>query len=162
VLTIREAIPDDSSQLTQISFASKNYWGYPGSYFDAWCEELTITPEYIKRNTVFAAQIKQKIVGYYSIGHIAQDLWVNNIFVKNGFWLDHMFILPENIGQGVGTLLCRHIVKICPQLGCSKLLIFVDSNSKGFYDKVGATYIEEVPSSIEGRTVSFFEWNTLI
>lgn len=162
MLTIRAATPGDSSQLTQISFASKNYWGYPGSYFVTWRDELTITPDYIDKNAVYAAEIKQKIVGFYSITHNAQDVRVNNIFVKKGFWLDHMFVLPENIGQGIGTQLCKHVLKICPPLGCTKLLIFVDPNSKGFYEKVGAIYMEEVPSSIEGRTVSFFEWNTAI
>lgn len=39
--------------LTRISFASKKHWVYPQEYFTAWKNELTISPDYIEKNTLF-------------------------------------------------------------------------------------------------------------
>ena len=46
--------------------------------------------------------------------------------------------------------------KCAGKWGVSELRIFADPNAKGFYEKMGAEYLEERPSSIEGRTVSLF------
>jgi hypothetical protein len=42
---------------------------------------------------------------------------------------------------------------ICSRTSIDRLHIFSDPSAKGFYDKIGARYIDESPSSIEGRKV---------
>ena len=74
-----------------------------------------------------------------------------------GYWLEHIFIRPEFIRKGIGTQLIRDVQKTCKELGIKRIYIFSDPNAKGFYEKIGADYIKESPSSIEGRTVSLFE-----
>jgi hypothetical protein len=46
-LSVREASPSEGKILTDISFASKQYWNYPNEYFEIWKDELTISPAYI-------------------------------------------------------------------------------------------------------------------
>src|SRR5690242_4515180 len=91
---IRKALEHESDVLTDISFSSKRYWNYPEEYFDVWKDELTITPAYINRNLVCVAEVNGQIVGYLSIVEVENDFWAGTVFVKKGYWLEHIFIRP--------------------------------------------------------------------
>ncbi|AET69898.1 putative acetyltransferase [Desulfosporosinus orientis DSM 765] len=156
-ITIRPARDNENDALTNISFTSKNYWNYPQEYFDVWRRELTITSDYINTNIVFVAEVDEIVAGYFSIAEVKEDFFTGQVMIKKGFWLEHLFILPEFIGQGIGTDLMFKAKNICAQMKIDRLYIFSDPNAKGFYDKLGAKYIGESPSSIEGRMVSLFE-----
>lgn len=154
---IRQARDNESYDLTAISFASKGYWNYPEEYFDIWRKELTITPEYIKDNVVFVAEVDGKIAGFFSIAEIKEDVQTGKVLVRKGYWLEHIFILPEFIGKRIGSELMSYVATLCSKKNIDRLLIFSDPNAKGFYDKIGAGFIEESPSSIEGRNVLLYE-----
>lgn len=156
-ITIRKALMSDSVILTKISFAAKRVWNYPEAYFDIWRDELTISPEYLQHNTVYLAEVNDEIAGYYSIVHKKQDFHSGQVFVAAGYWLEHIFIKPSHIGQGIGSVLMGHARQVCIESEIDKLFIFSDPNSKGFYDKIGASFVGESPSNIEGRTVSLYE-----
>lgn len=156
-VSVRKANDTDYEILTDISFAAKRYWNYPEEYMDIWKNELTITPEYIHQNIVFVAEVSATIIGYFSIVEIREDIWAGKVFVKKGFWLEHIFIKPEFIGKGIGTELIHFLKDLCHKKDISCLYIFSDPHAKGFYVKIGAKYIKECFSSIEGRTVSLFE-----
>ncbi len=155
--TIRRAQISDSSSLTDISFAAKRVWNYPEQYYDIWKDELTITPVYIAENRVYLAEANGAVLGYFSIVEVREDFWAGKVFVKKGFWLEHIFINPIYIGQGIGTCLMAYASTLCLQENILLLHVFSDPNANGFYDRLGATYIGESPSSIEGRTVSVYE-----
>lgn len=154
---IRPATIHDSEVLTQISFASKRYWNYPEEYFEVWKDELTITPQYIENNIVYVAEKDGQTVGYFSLVEVKGDFWAGKVFVKKGFWLEHIFMMPEHIGIGVGFVLIGVLKEKCKEMKINKINIFVDPNAQGFYDKLGACYIGESPSSIKGRMVSLYE-----
>lgn len=156
-LVIREAKISESASLTAISYEAKRYWNYPEEYFTVWKNELTITQEYIEENMVFVAEIDNVVIGYLSIVEIRSDLQTGNIFIKRGYWLEHIFIKPEFIGKRVGTELIAFVKDLCKKKKIGSLLIFSDPNAKGFYAKVGARFVEESPSSIDGRTVPVYE-----
>jgi GNAT superfamily N-acetyltransferase len=156
-LIIRKAQHTESEALTDISFASKGVWNYPEEYMDIWKNELTITPAYINQNLVFVAEADTTLVGYFSIVEIQEEFWAGKVFVKKGFWLEHIFIKPEFIGKRIGAELIAFLKELCKKTEIERLYIFSDPNAKGFYDKVGAKYIEESPSSIDGRNVSLYE-----
>ncbi|WP_088186099.1 GNAT family N-acetyltransferase [Desulfosporosinus sp. FKA] len=77
--------------------------------------------------------------------------------MKNLVWLEHLFILPEFIGKRIGSELISYAKVVCRKKNINRVMIFSDSNAIGFYDKIGAAYIEESPSSIEGRNVLLYE-----
>lgn len=149
---IRPAKVSESECLTRLSFASKRYWDYPEEFFEVWSDELTITEEYITNNHVFVHEIEDTVVGYYSIVDLKNDIEVSGIIIHKGFWLEHMFIEPTRIGQGIGRHLFRHLVKWCNELHITELGILADPNSKGFYEKMGCFYVGEYPSTIKNRT----------
>ena len=155
--SIRQAEDIESNILTSISFASKRYWNYPEEYFSVWKDELTITSDYINENIVFVAEVDKKIVGYFSIVEIKDDFWTGKVLVRKGFWLEHIFIEPDFIGKRIGSELVSFMRDLCRKKKIARICVFSDPNAKGFYNRIGARYIGESPSSIEGRTVSLFE-----
>jgi GNAT superfamily N-acetyltransferase len=156
-IIIRSALMSESAVLTEISFRSKHYWNYPEEYFKVWQEELTITPAYIKNNIVYVAEKYGQVIGYASLVEVKADFWAGKVFVQKGFWLEHIFIIPAAIGTGVGSKLLKKITAQCSEMAITTIRIFVDPHARGFYDKLGARYIGESPSSIEGRAVSLYE-----
>lgn len=154
---IRPASISDSRVLTHISFAAKKYWNYPKEYFKIWEKELTITAEYIQTNVVYIVEEQEQAIGYFSLVEVKEEFWAGKVFVNKGFWLEHIFILPDYIGQGIGSQLIDILKLKCREMKIDKIYIFSDPHATGFYDKLGAQYRGESPSSIEGRTVSQYE-----
>jgi len=153
---IRTAKPEDSDGLTEIAFSSKRYWSYPEAYIELWRDELTITPEYITNNQVFVAVVDGVPHGFSSVIQVEKTYWVGQICIEAGYWLDHLFISPASIGRGIGSGLLEHARKTCRTQGIAALSIFVDPNAVGFYEKAGAVFIKNVPSSIPGRMLPLY------
>ncbi len=76
-------------------------------------------------------------------------------FESKGFWLEHLFIDPRHIGNGIGSKLFSHLRDRCKEMGRSELGILADPNSRGFYEKMGWRYIKEIPSNIKNRTTPY-------
>ena len=146
----------DAEVLTDISFAAKKHWNYPDSYYDLWRDELTITKEYIQQNIVFKALYVDVVIGFYSITENKDDFYSGDTFVKQGFWLEHLFIKPEYHKLGIGVSMINHAKQVSRDLGIRNLFIFVDPYAKGFYDRVGAEYLYDSKSSIPGRIIPVY------
>lgn len=151
-MPIRHATTGDAPTLTVLSFESKGHWEYPEEYFEIWKNELTITSEYIQKNDVFVWEEESKILGYYSIVKLKDDVEFAGIIIEKGYWLEHMFLLPVYLGRGIGTTLFAHLRKWCEMREIGELKILADPHSIGFYKKMGCKYQREYPSSIPGRT----------
>lgn len=158
-IEIRKAETTDSEVLTKISFLAKRYWNYPEDYYDKWKDELTITKAYIKYNIVFTALINNNIVGFYSIVNNPRDQSFGKVFMKAGYWMEHIFIRPDYINKGIGSKLIDHLKYFCKHNKIYNLKIFVDPNAKGFYEKVGATFKYISESNIENRLIPVFEFD---
>ena len=147
----------DAEALTKLSFDSKGYWGYPETYFKIWADELTVSPDYIKKNDVQVYTIDDLIFGYYSIVKLDNDIEISGITLGKGYWLEHMFVKPESIGNGIGTKLFNHAEQRCHERGITELGILADPNAKGFYTKMGCIYLREYPSTIKNRTTPYLK-----
>lgn len=155
---IREAQPADHRLLTTISFRSKSYWNYPDSYLSVWKAELTITPEYINRNKVFMYLRRKESIGYYSLVVLSEDIEFSGNVLHAGWWLDHMFVLPEYIGQGIGREMFEHCLGRLAEERVEKLMILVDPFAREFYEKMGCRCLGDYPSTIPGRTTPYLEY----
>lgn len=153
---IRPGKIEEAQILTNLSFESKRHWAYPEEYLDVWKHELTITSDYIKKNDVLVFESEGEVLGYYSIIALEKDIELAGIRIDKGYWLEHMFIAPEYIGRGIGSMMFDHLRKRCEMRGIRKLGILSDPNARGFYEKMGCNYQGEFPSSIAGRTTPFF------
>lgn len=154
---IREAKIEEAEILTNISFSSKGYWKYPKEYYEVWAKELTISSDYVQNNDVFVFETDGKIIGYYSIVELTDDIERSGIKISKGCWLEHMFIEPQSIGKGIGTKMFEHLRERCTSRGVCEVGILADPNTKGFYLKMGCEYKMEYPSTIKNRTTPFLQ-----
>lgn len=158
-LVIRKAEIEEDVVLSHIALEAKRHWNYPESYFKIWEKELLITQEYISSNVVYVAIVENKVIGFYSIIKIDEDFMADEVLVKKGYWLEHIFILPGFHKKGIGTKLMKHAISYCRDNDIDKLQVFVEPYSVGFYDKIGGEYVSDSPSSIKDRDVPLYEIN---
>jgi GNAT superfamily N-acetyltransferase len=159
---ISRAAPETHEVLTAISFRAKAHWRYPAAYFRLWKNELTITPEYIERHRVYVYREAKGISGYYSLVHLSSDLQTAGITLAAGWWLDHMFVLPERMGQGIGRKLFDHCLDLLMAAGGCCLHILADPHALDFYLKMGCRLIGHQSSTIPGRTTPYLFYGSSV
>jgi ribosomal protein S18 acetylase RimI-like enzyme len=65
--------------------------------------------------------------------------------------LEHLWVLPERMGAGVGRALFDHAIRRAASLGAEVLGVESDPNAEGFYRRMGATRVGEISYPIDGR-----------
>ena len=139
-MLITRAIPRDHEALTKLTKASKAYWGFEPMVLEQWSDELTITSEYIAENFVYKLLSEEQLIGYYSYFEEGPKM------VK----LDNLFIEPEFIRQGYGTLLMDDFLQRVSEQYV-KVKLDSEPNAVQFYANYGFEVIGQLPSKIEGR-----------
>ena len=140
-LEIRTARPDEADALTRLAHLAKRHWNYPAEWIDYWKTELTITPEFIADNRVFVATIDHAIAGCCA-------LVVNDTLAE----IEHMWIDPQRMGQGIGRALFAHAQQRAREMGFSELELSADPNAEGFYQRMGARRVGEVVADMFGHS----------
>jgi GNAT superfamily N-acetyltransferase len=76
------------------------------SWLHAWADSLTITHTFIGSNHVFAARMTGRFAGFYALE------------VKSGTaTLEHLWVFPKAMGQGIGRALVQHAAAHAGSLG---------------------------------------------
>lgn len=139
-MEIVRAEAGDAGVLTRISFAAKRHWGYPQRWIEGWREALTITPEFVRGNEVHVAVVDGEPAGFYALVGKGAEVEV-----------EHLWVLPERIGTGVGRAFFDHAMRRAAALGAGSVRIEADPNAEGFYRRMGARRAGENVYEIEGR-----------
>jgi GNAT superfamily N-acetyltransferase len=143
---IRRAAADDADALTAIAHAAKRHWRYPEEWIALWRRDLTFTPEFIERYPVYCAVEANAVVGVSALVFAAADCE-----------LEHFWVVPTRMGTGLGRALFEHAVERCRAIGARRLWINADPNAEGFYARMGARRVGEVPSTPAGRMLPRLE-----
>ena len=151
-MKIVKAAAEDSEMLTRIAHAAKRHWGYPESWIAAWRDVLTMRPEFIAGNISYCGSEDDRLVGFYVLTSEA-----------DGLHLDHLWIVPEAMGRGIGRALFEHAVVQAKNLGVASIRIEADPNAEGFYERMGARRTGTAVSEVEGtrRELPLMEWGGL-
>ena len=126
---LRPGRAQDAAVLTEIAHAAKRHWGYPQTWLEMWQKDLTVTPQYIAHNPVYVAQSERTITGFIALALHQPEVEI-----------DHLWVLPEHMGQGIGRLLLRRALQHCMAGGFHYLRVVADPNAAAFYCKLGAQY----------------------
>lgn len=138
---IKKSSPNLHKVLSEIAKASKNFWNYPEEWMKFWEEDLMITEKYIKENEAYHFENEdKKVIGFYSF-------FKENENIK----LEHLFILPEFIGKGIGKILMEDFFEKTRNFDFENIILEADPNAESFYKKFGFETIELKPTKIEGR-----------
>jgi GNAT superfamily N-acetyltransferase len=136
----KRATPDQAEILTQIAFAAKRHWGYPERWIQIWSPLLTIEPEFIGQHETYVAWMDKEPVGFCAISLKGKKASV-----------EHLWVLPEYIGKGIGAALFNLMLSRCKDLGIRVLEIESDPNAQGFYERMGAKKVGEVVGEVDGQ-----------
>jgi GNAT superfamily N-acetyltransferase len=141
MLVLSPVNPADAPLLTQIIRGGKAHWGYPADWLDACKDELAISPEQIAAWYVRTAAFNGDVVGFFALAHHDAE-----------WWLEHLWLVPQRIGQGFGGELFRHAVAAAAELGATRVRLEADPNAEGFYLHMGARRDGERISTTTGTT----------
>ena len=139
-MNIRQALPKDAATLTQIAHDAKRHWGYPEHWIQHWRSDLTISSDFVSSNPVYVAEQDGELMGFYAL--IVRDEKAE---------LEHMWVAPRFIGQGIGKDLFIHAMQEAAGQNVSAVEISSDPNAEGFYRKMGAEKIGEVATEVAGE-----------
>src|SRR5260370_37177842 len=121
-MDIRRAEPEDAAILTEIAFAAKRHWGYPEQWIQSWKNILTVQAELIAQNETYMVYVDGHAAGFYALargpGRIS---------------LEHFWVVPKAMRQGIGRSLFSHAVQRAKALGAAAIEIESDPNAERFY-----------------------------
>ena len=146
---IRAAKIEDLPKISTLAIQSKAHWKYTEEQMSTFRSELTMTPQMLTTRLVFVAEEDRQMVGYYSL----VDLVGNEPVTLE---LEHLFVTPNRLRCGIGSSLYSHAKRTAREQGGRSLVIQSDPNARGFYVRLGAKLVREIPSSIPGRTIPYF------
>lgn len=135
-MNIRRARESDAAELTRIAHEAKRHWGYPERWIELWRDDLTLSPDFIAGNEVYVAEEGGEALGCYGLAGAA---------------LEHFWIRPSAMGQGLGRRLFEHAAAVATARGVSVLEIDSDPNAEPFYLRMGAVRVSEVLSQVDGK-----------
>ena len=105
-----------------------------------------MTPAFIAENETIKAVRNGRVIGFHAL------------LETGATWrLEHLWVLPEWMGQGVGRALFQHAVARATARGASRLTIESDPHAQAFYRHMGAQRVGSVGSvgsvarEMEGR-----------
>ncbi len=147
MLEIIRANADDSEILSEITKKSKAYWGYSEKQMEEWSGLLTISSEYILTNNVFKLVVEDSVSAYYSY----------YLIENNSVRLDNLFVSPESIRKGYGSLLMNDFILKAQKIGRERVILDADPNAERFYKSLGFVKIGQIETSIKDRFLPIME-----
>ncbi len=143
-VTIREALPHEATDLSRIALEAKGHWGYSREQLDLWRTEfLTVSPEYLEVNRVWVASVDTlQPVGFAAVEQRGEEAI-----------LDHLWVLPDYMGRGIGKRLFLHVAATIP-----RFVFTSDPHADVFYQKLGAHKIGDYYSVLQQDTLTKFEY----
>lgn len=136
---IRAAHIAEHGELSHIARAAKAHWGYVAEDLARWEADLTVSTESIERLPTFAAVAESEIVGFCQMS-----------FLSGAAELEHLWVLPSQMGKGVGRALLERAVREVVARGLDELRIDADPHAEGFYLACGAVRLGEKPAPAAG------------
>ncbi|HYJ97253.1 MAG TPA: GNAT family N-acetyltransferase, partial [Burkholderiaceae bacterium] len=138
MLTLRAARADEHAALTALARRAKAHWGYPADALARWHDELTVTRASIESLPTAVAERDGAVVGFFQLRLDGPDAT-----------LEHLWVLPEQIGHGIGRTLLQRALDDTRAAGHGRLCIDADPHAEAFYRACGAERVGEVAAPIE-------------
>jgi GNAT superfamily N-acetyltransferase len=126
-VTVRAAAAADVPRMREVARAAKGHWGYDEEQLRAWAAGL----EYPAHREHWVAECKGVVVAYASLLPRDDDVCE----------LDDLWVAPEFIGRGIGSVLFAHAVERARECGATAVRWEADPNAVGFYERMGASIV---------------------
>src|SRR4051812_43748920 len=124
-------------------------------------DTLTLTSAYVDQHPVFIARAGDEIVGFYALGFPAGEgaALLRPDEKQGDAQLDHLWVLPSMVGQGIGRALFGHAETLARQQGATRLWVESDPHAEPFYRHMGMTVFGQRPAAMDDqpRTLPLLE-----
>lgn len=132
----------EGERLREIAIAAKSYWGYDRELVARWADTDDFSPRGLQEKEIHVAESEGRVVGWASLipkGEVAL--------------LDDLWIEPNWIRRGIGSLLFGHARERARQMGATRLEWEAEPNALGFYEVMGGRYLRDSERTPFGRVV---------
>lgn len=132
-ISFREAKIEERSQLVLLAKESKSHWGMPRERLDEIWQHFSIRPECFEPGMTKTIELEGETVGFYALSRHGEEEH-----------LDHLWLLPQTIGKGIGRLAFKAAIEDAKKLGFETMRITSGPDARGFYERMGARFVEEI------------------
>lgn len=139
-MQIRRAQPHEAELLSAIARQAKAHWSYSAAQLDAWHDALSIGAASIMSWPTWVAELDGRVAGFYALDDTPPS-WV----------LEHLWVVPECMGRGVGRALLAHAAQLAAQRGAPAIDIDADPHAEAFYLVCGARRVGAIAAPIDGQ-----------
>jgi GNAT superfamily N-acetyltransferase len=145
VYTVREAKPEEQSELTRLCVRATMHAGYDEAFIDRTMPALTITVPLLSAQCVQVAEDgTNKLVGVVVVTPTA----LQGIAQLYGLYVD-----PAHWKRGIGRVLFEAAIARAKAIKAGALMIRAEPSAEGFYKRVGAIRIGEGPFYFSPETI---------
>lgn len=137
-LSLRSAYISEANYLSELAARSKAYWPYDKDYLEKARLVTQISESDISNYVFIVLELDQKIVGFFGLAP-----------VKGENMLDHLWVEPEFIRRGFGSILFKKAIECATELNWHRFTIVADPYAENFYLKQGATNIGSRESKVQ-------------
>jgi GNAT superfamily N-acetyltransferase len=135
---IRRARGDEVPLLREIQLASKAYWGYSEETMSRFAEVISMSSEYFGTHEVWVIAAHRSVRGWYSL-----------LLRDDVCELHNMWVLPTDIGRGLGRQLYEHARARAEASGASRFEWEAEPNAAGFYAHMGGKHLRTATSLLD-------------
>ena len=139
---MRDGREQDFARLREIAVDAKAYWGYDRRRVEEWAEAGDLEPDSLRARLLYVAEAGGEPIG-----------WAALIPRGEVGWLEDLWVEPAWIGRGVGRLLFEHVADRARELGARRLEWEAEPNAKGFYERMGGSYVRDSEVTEWGRVL---------
>jgi GNAT superfamily N-acetyltransferase len=125
--SVRRAREENLAEINRVIVASESRWDYPAAYLEAALPLLTIDEPYLAEH--LCLEIVDEHATVVCFFAVAED--------GGEHLLDHLWVRPDRLGQGIGRAACEHVFALARRHGWAALPVLPDPPAQGFYRKVG-------------------------
>jgi GNAT superfamily N-acetyltransferase len=144
-VTVRRAMPEEQRDLTRLCVRATLRAGHDEAFIDRAMPALTVTLPFINTNCVQVAQdVSGEVVGV---------VWLTLTALPGIALLHGLFVDPAHWKRGIGRVLFEAAVARARELTTGALMIYSEPSSEGFYRRMGAVRIGEVPFYYSPKTM---------
>jgi len=151
MFTYHEASVIDIPSLRVLAHKSEAHWGGSDAFMDEFDRSFNITEEFLKNNPVFLMKDPDgDIVAFWGLIFLPEKTTESG---KVWAELEYFYVDVTELGYGHGRKLWHHMTEWAFKHQISRIHLVTSPEALGFYDRMGAVQIGEVPSSIDGRMI---------
>ena len=128
--------------MREIAVEAKAHWGYDRALVEEWALGGDFEPESLRKRLLYVAEAEGRPVG-----------WAALIPRGEVGWLEDLWVEPAWIGRGVGRMLFEHVAAEARQRGARRLEWEAEPNARGFYERMGGSYVRDSEVTEWGRVL---------